>query len=216
MIRTVPAARPTAIHERTDTDDAARHRRVHLRRPVRARPAARPPRPVLPARGRGRSRRSGRSGTPIAPRPTTPRRRSSVSDLIVRMAPHVSRFVARCSSVDERRRRVARATRTSSTPLFRFKIDFVRKRALPLVKGGAHVRARPGRRGRRRRAGASVRAPRSRARDRRGRLRAARSRGRARADGHATTRRPTIAATVDALKRWCAVVPARPGATGRG
>ena len=60
------------------------------------------------------------------------------SDLIVRMAPHLSRFVTAlfriASASDELVERTHRLE-----PLFRFKIDFVRKRALPLVKGGARV-----------------------------------------------------------------------------
>ncbi len=60
------------------------------------------------------------------------------SDLIVRMAPHLSRFVTTLFGVEE-----AAGALTADTgrlePLFRFKIDFVRKRALPLVKGGAHI-----------------------------------------------------------------------------
>jgi len=60
------------------------------------------------------------------------------SDLIVRMAPHVSAFVARLFGVDSAVEGIRRAT-SALDPLFRFKIDFVRKRALPLVKGGKHV-----------------------------------------------------------------------------
>ena len=103
-----------------------------------------------------------------------------------------------------RRRRRARAARTDLDPLFRFKVDFVRKRALPLVKGGAHVHARPGRRGRRGRgwsrrsptSTASARWPPPAARCSTARPRCAR-RGR-------TRRRPRVAAEIDALKRWCA------------
>ena len=54
------------------------------------------------------------------------------------MAPHVSRFVTRLFDVEPRldalRRGDARPGR-----LFRFKIDFVRRRALPLLKAGAQV-----------------------------------------------------------------------------
>lgn len=60
------------------------------------------------------------------------------SDLIVRMAPHVSRFVTALFRVGEAGGAIAEGTHRLD-PLFRFKIDFVRKRALPLVKGGAHV-----------------------------------------------------------------------------
>ena len=68
------------------------------------------------------------------------------SDLIVRMAPHVSRFVATLFGVDQAAASAEAGTH-SLDPLFRFKIDFVRKRALPLVKGavkgGAHVHVHP-------------------------------------------------------------------------
>ena len=62
----------------------------------------------------------------------------AVSDLIVRMAPHVSRFVTTLFGVGDASAALHGRT-TSLEPLFRFKVDFVRKRALPLVKGGAHV-----------------------------------------------------------------------------
>ncbi len=64
------------------------------------------------------------------------------SDLIVRMAPHLSRFVAALFRVGDAAGAHGRAARSQLEPLFRFKVDFVRKRALPLVKGGAHVHAR--------------------------------------------------------------------------
>ena len=70
---------------------------------------------------------------------TTPIERS---DLIVRMAPHVSRFVAALFDVADALAAVRNDT-AQLEPLFRFKIDFVRKRALPLVKGGAHVTVLP-------------------------------------------------------------------------
>jgi NADPH-dependent glutamate synthase beta subunit-like oxidoreductase/NAD(P)H-flavin reductase len=60
------------------------------------------------------------------------------SDLLVRMAPHVSRFVAALFRVEAADAGLREATHRLD-PLFRFKIDFVRKRALPLVKGGKHV-----------------------------------------------------------------------------
>jgi hypothetical protein len=60
------------------------------------------------------------------------------SDLIVRMAPHLSRFVAELFNVGDAAAGLM-STTGSLEPLFRFKIDFVRKRALPLVKGGARV-----------------------------------------------------------------------------
>ena len=63
-------------------------------------------------------------------------------------------------------------------PLFRFKVDFVRKRALPLVKGGAHVPLDPADVAVVGRLAQPLGAPRPRAGDRDRRLRAARSRGR--------------------------------------
>jgi NADPH-dependent glutamate synthase beta subunit-like oxidoreductase/NAD(P)H-flavin reductase len=74
---------------------------------------------------------------PDAPRPAT-----EISDLLVRMAPHVSRFIATLFGVEDAA--AAAVARTHELDaLFRFKIDFVRKRALPLVKGKAHVQAEP-------------------------------------------------------------------------
>jgi hypothetical protein len=70
---------------------------------------------------------------PDAPRPVT-----EVSDLIVEMAPHVSRFVGRLFKVGAATGDLKAHTHQLDA-LFRFKVDFVRKRALPLVKGGAHV-----------------------------------------------------------------------------
>ncbi|MGE0862888.1 MAG: FAD-dependent oxidoreductase [Vicinamibacterales bacterium] len=61
-------------------------------------------------------------------------------NLVVAMAPHLSRFVSRLFSVGAEAEALAAATRAYDV-LFRFKIDFVRRRALPLLKGGAHVTA---------------------------------------------------------------------------
>ena len=74
--------------------------------------------------------------------PDAPRTPQQKSELIVRMAPHVSRFIATLFKVED----AAGAINTQTTALdvlFRFKADFVRKRALPLVKGGAHVHVEP-------------------------------------------------------------------------
>src|SRR5918993_1825446 len=62
----------------------------------------------------------------------------SRSHLIVQMAPHVSRFMTRLFGVGAEADALAAAT-AAYDDLFRFKIDFVRRRALPLLKGGAHV-----------------------------------------------------------------------------
>ncbi len=69
--------------------------------------------------------------------PDAPRPPLAVSNLLIEMAPHVSRFVARLFDVDTPASAIADATRAQDA-LFRFKVDFVRKRALPLLKGGAH------------------------------------------------------------------------------
>ena len=57
------------------------------------------------------------------------------SNLLLALAPHVSRFVARLFAVGEAAETLAAATRAYDD-LFRFKIDFVRRRALPLLKAG--------------------------------------------------------------------------------
>ena len=64
------------------------------------------------------------------------------SNLLVALAPHVSRFVTRLFAVGPDSEALAAATRAYDD-LFRFKIDFVRRRALPLLKGGAPVQASP-------------------------------------------------------------------------
>ena len=61
-------------------------------------------------------------------------------NIVVAMAPHVSRFVAELFSVGPDVDALKAATRAYDA-LFRFKIDFVRRRALPLLKAGAHVEA---------------------------------------------------------------------------
>jgi NADPH-dependent glutamate synthase beta subunit-like oxidoreductase/NAD(P)H-flavin reductase len=61
-------------------------------------------------------------------------------NIVVAMAPHVSRFISTLFAVGADAEALAAATRAYDV-LFRFKIDFVRRRALPLLKGGAHVEA---------------------------------------------------------------------------
>src|SRR5262245_34764436 len=70
--------------------------------------------------------------------PDTPRPPIVLSNLLVRMAPLVSSFVRRLFDIDAPADAISAATRAQDD-LFRFKIDFVRRRALPLLKGGAHV-----------------------------------------------------------------------------
>jgi NADPH-dependent glutamate synthase beta subunit-like oxidoreductase/NAD(P)H-flavin reductase len=62
------------------------------------------------------------------------------SNLIVAVAPHVSRFLTRLFGVGAEAGQMVAATRVYDD-LFRFKIDFVRRRALPLLKSGTHVEA---------------------------------------------------------------------------
>jgi NAD(P)H-flavin reductase/NADPH-dependent glutamate synthase beta subunit-like oxidoreductase len=70
--------------------------------------------------------------------PDAPRPPIELSNLLVAMAPHVSRFIARLFQTDPQTSAIGVSTRAQDD-LFRFKIDFVRRRALPLIKGGAHV-----------------------------------------------------------------------------
>ena len=70
---------------------------------------------------------------PDAPRPPV-----ALSNLLVAMAPHVSRFVTRLFQVGPDAAAISEATRAQDD-LFRFKVDFVRRRALPLLKGGAKI-----------------------------------------------------------------------------
>ena len=131
------------------------------------------------------------------------------SDLLVRMAPHVSRFVAALFRVDEAADAIRSAT-TSLDPLFRFKIDFVRKRALPLVKGGKHVPLDP--------ADVAVVQALAAPFSRLDHELAVASAGCAlldredavRADG-TDDEKALVASQVDALKRWCAACLHDPG-----
>jgi len=74
--------------------------------------------------------------------PDAPRPPIALSNLLTAMAPHVSRFVKRLFDVDAPAAGVAEATRAQDD-LFRFKVDFVRRRAVPLLKGGAHPASTP-------------------------------------------------------------------------
>ncbi|MCC6989018.1 MAG: hypothetical protein IT181_08475, partial [Acidobacteria bacterium] len=60
------------------------------------------------------------------------------SALLVALAPHVSRFIANLFAVGPEAEVLAATTRAYDD-LVRFKIDFVRRRALPLLKGGVPV-----------------------------------------------------------------------------
>jgi len=66
---------------------------------------------------------------PDAPMPAVER-----SELLVSMAPYVSRFVTRLFAIGPDMQAIGAATHAQDD-LFRFKVDFVRRRALPLLKG---------------------------------------------------------------------------------
>jgi NADPH-dependent glutamate synthase beta subunit-like oxidoreductase/NAD(P)H-flavin reductase len=74
--------------------------------------------------------------------PDQPRPPLVISNLLIRMAPHVSRFLERLFDVDAPLEAIAQATRDQDD-LFRFKVDFVRRRALPLLKGTTPVVSTP-------------------------------------------------------------------------
>jgi len=68
--------------------------------------------------------------------PDAPRSPLVLSDLLIAMACHVSRFVARLFEVGPEVAGLRSSTK-SQDDLFRFKVDFVRRRVLPLLKAGA-------------------------------------------------------------------------------
>jgi len=74
--------------------------------------------------------------------PDAPRTPLALSNLLIAMAPYVSRFLTRLFQVEADLDAIRRNT-SAQDDLFRFKIDFVRRRALPLLKGGAHVVSTP-------------------------------------------------------------------------
>jgi NADPH-dependent glutamate synthase beta subunit-like oxidoreductase/NAD(P)H-flavin reductase len=74
--------------------------------------------------------------------PDAPRPPIALSNLLIAMAPHVSRFVTRLFACDAPAAAIAESTRAQDD-LFRFKVDFVRRRALPLLKSGARVASTP-------------------------------------------------------------------------
>ncbi len=65
--------------------------------------------------------------------PSEPRTPVEVSALLVSMASHVSRFLARLFGIGAEVDALAAAT-ADQNPVFRFKIDFVRRRVLPALK----------------------------------------------------------------------------------
>jgi translation elongation factor EF-G len=74
--------------------------------------------------------------------PEAPRPPIVLSNLLVGLAPFVSRFLRRLFDVDAPADALSEETRAQDD-LFRFKVDFVRRLALPLVKGGAHIASTP-------------------------------------------------------------------------
>jgi len=62
----------------------------------------------------------------------------TLSNLLIGMAPHVSRFLRRLFDVDGAAEAVNSATHAQDD-LFRFKVDFVRRRVLPMLKAGATI-----------------------------------------------------------------------------
>ncbi len=70
--------------------------------------------------------------------PGAPRPAPDVSLLYVRMAPYLSGFLARLFGIGDEVRGLAAATAEQDV-LFRFKADFVRRRVVPLLKGGQPV-----------------------------------------------------------------------------
>jgi NADPH-dependent glutamate synthase beta subunit-like oxidoreductase/NAD(P)H-flavin reductase len=65
--------------------------------------------------------------------PEQPKTPVEISALLVGVADHVSRFVIRLFQVEAEAAALARAT-ADQNPVFRFKIDFVRRRVLPALK----------------------------------------------------------------------------------
>jgi NADPH-dependent glutamate synthase beta subunit-like oxidoreductase/NAD(P)H-flavin reductase len=74
--------------------------------------------------------------------PDAPRPPIALSSLLVAMAPHVSRFVTRLFQIQSSVGALTAVTREQDD-LFRFKVDFVRRRVVPLVKAGAPVVSTP-------------------------------------------------------------------------
>src|SRR5262245_22239182 len=65
--------------------------------------------------------------------PAQPRTAVEISALLVGVAGHVSRFLARLFQVEAEAAALAAAT-SDQSPVFRFKVDFVRRRVLPALK----------------------------------------------------------------------------------
>jgi len=70
--------------------------------------------------------------------PEKPRKPPEISALLVAMAGHVSRFVTKMFGIEQEVDALTAAT-ADQNPLFRFKIDFVRRRVLPALKNFTHT-----------------------------------------------------------------------------
>src|SRR2546428_308436 len=65
--------------------------------------------------------------------PETPRTAPQVSALLVAVAGHVSTFIIKLFGIEDAAEALAAAT-ADQNPVFRFKVDFVRRRVLPNLK----------------------------------------------------------------------------------
>src|SRR6185503_5297248 len=65
--------------------------------------------------------------------PGQPKTPVEISALLVGVADHVSRFIVRLFGIADETATLARAT-ADQNPVFRFKVDFVRRRVLPALK----------------------------------------------------------------------------------
>ncbi|MEW5982484.1 MAG: FAD-dependent oxidoreductase [Acidobacteriota bacterium] len=74
--------------------------------------------------------------------PAAGRPAPELSLLYVRMAAHLSRFVARLFGAEAEVESMAAATRATDE-VFRFKVEFVRRRVLPLARGGTAMSSGP-------------------------------------------------------------------------
>src|SRR5207244_1906648 len=67
--------------------------------------------------------------------PEKPRTATEISALLVAMSGQLSQFVTKLFGIESEVEALAAAT-ADQDPVFRFKVDFVRRRVLPSLKGG--------------------------------------------------------------------------------
>jgi NADPH-dependent glutamate synthase beta subunit-like oxidoreductase/NAD(P)H-flavin reductase len=136
----------------------------------------------------------------------------ALSNLLMGMAAHVSRFLARLFDIEPAAHALRTATQAQDD-LFRFKVDFVRRRALPLLKGGAPIRATPEDEATvallAANAAASIDVPGGVAAAVDEELAVARA-GCVLLDREKAESGPALAAEIESLKRWCAARAADP------